>query len=475
MMGGVWSGTEPDSDPPVDAVVIGGGPAGMVAARDLARMGARTVLVDENATLGGQYYKRRTGEVLAQAGDLRPRGTTLAGEVRAAGVDVRTGTLVWGVDDDGRTVLTACGDRPGSVTGRVTVVATGAHERVMPVPGWELPGVVTPGLALHLATIDRVAVGSRVVVAGSGPFLLQVAVALLDVGAHVVAVFEAGRPYRLDGDALRAVRYPRRVSQFAGYRARLAAAGVPVHQGQQLTAVHGTDRVEGITVAGPRGPRSEQVDAVALGWGFRPNTELAGLLGCATTLDPVTGDRTVRVDERGRTDRDDVVLAGEVAGIAGVRAALRWGALAALVAAGRLGLDVPAGREDDALRAVRTATREAGWTLRRFGPAPGPGTMDDDALLCRCEAVRVDEVRAAAAGDPDALKQATRVGMGPCQGRQCLPALAALGLASRPGAFPARVPVRPVRIGVLAAAASAAPPPSAPADSAIPATGSAAR
>ncbi len=450
----------------VDAVVVGGGPAGMVAARDLARAGARTILVDEQADLGGQYFKRRSGAVLAQAGDVRPRGTELAAEVRAAGVDVRTRTLVWGVDDDGRTLLTARDDAPGSVVGRVVVLATGAHERVLPVPGWELPGVVTPGLALHLATIDRVPVGRRVVVAGSGPFLLQVAVALVDVGVDVVAVLEAGHPYRPDAASLRGVQHPRRLAQFAGHRARLAAARVPVRQGSQVVAVHGAERVEAVTVEGPRGRRRVPVDAVALGWGFRPNSELAGLLGCAVSLDPLSGDRRVHADERGTTDRDDVLVAGEVAGVAGVEVALRRGALAAIVAARRLGQQVSSDHEEAALRAVRRATREAAWTLARFGPAPAPTVLDDDAIACRCEAVRVAEVRAAGTADPDALKQATRLGMGPCQGRQCLPALAALGLAARRDAFPARVPVRPVRIGVLAAAASGQAPPSAPADSA---------
>jgi NADPH-dependent 2,4-dienoyl-CoA reductase/sulfur reductase-like enzyme len=454
----------------VDVVVVGGGPAGLVAARDLARAGARTVLVDESAHLGGQYYKRRSGAVLAQAGDLRRRGTRLAAEVRDAGVEVRASTLVWGVDDDRRTLLTVRGDEPGRISGRLLVLATGAHERVLPVPGWELPGVVTPGLALHLATIDRVPVGRRVLVAGSGPFLLPVAVALLDVGVEVAGVLEAGRPYRLDAGALGAVRHPARVLQFAGYRARLAAARVPVRQGWRVTAVHGSDRVSAVTVTGPRGEQREEVDALALGWGFRPNSELPGLLGCATALDPVSGARLVRGDDDGGTSRPDVLVAGEVAGIGGVDLAEARGARVAVTAAGRLGLDVPAGAGARAARRVRAERRAADWTAARFRPEPV--VLPDAAVLCRCEAVTVGEVRAAGVTDPDALKGRLRVGMGPCQGRQCLPALAELGLlAGRPQAFPARMPVRPVPLRALAAAARAGGPPEpphGPPDSAVP-------
>jgi NADPH-dependent 2,4-dienoyl-CoA reductase/sulfur reductase-like enzyme len=460
----------------VDVVVVGGGPAGMIAARDLARAGASTVLVDESAQLGGQYYKRRSGAVRAQAGDLRRRGTELAGQVHGAGVQVLLRTLVWGVDDDGRTLLTDCAGSPGRVAGRLLVLATGAHERVLPVPGWTLPGVVTPGLALHLAAIDRVAVGRRVLVAGSGPFLLPVAVALLGVGAEVAGVVEAGHPYRLDAGSLAAVRHPARVLQFAGYRARLAAAGVPVHQGSRVLAVHGTDRVEAVTVTGPRGERREEVDALGLGWGFRPSTELAGLLGCVTALDPATGARQVHSDPDGGTSRADVLVAGEVAGIGGVGLAAARGALVATTAARRLGLDVPAAGAARAARAVRAQRRTADWTAARFAPAV-PTRPAADAVLCRCEAVTVAEVLGAGVADPDALKGGTRVGMGPCQGRQCLPALAELGLLEgRPQAFPARMPVRPVSLGVLAAAGRARPrqePPHGPADSATPASGGA--
>lgn len=456
----------------------------MVAARDLARLGADVVLVDEHPRLGGQYYKRRSGAVLAQAGDLRPRGTRLAAQVVDTGVEVRLETAVWGVDDDGQTLLTVHDGQPGRIRGMTTVLATGAHERVLPIPGWQLPGVVTPGAALHLATIDRVPVGQRVVVAGSGPFLLPVAVALLEVGATVAAVCEAATPYRIDTGALRAVLHPARSKQFLGYRARLARARVPLLQGARVTAVWGRGRAAGVRIADASGSRELSVDAVAMGWGFRPNTEIAALLACRTVMDESSWDRVVKADEFGRTSRKDVFVAGEIAGVAGVGVALARGAAVALAAAERLGL--PAAGRRTKVAALRTATRAAVWTAERYPSADWPSvrTLDDDTIVCRCELVTVGELRrvaqtVVAQGDPDAAKGATRAGMGPCQGRQCFPAVAAL-LGGGAEAFPARMPLRPVSVSVVASCTSASAehdPPPAPADTAadpltVPAVGS---
>ena len=171
-----------------DVLVVGGGPAGLSAALTAAEAGLRVAIVDEHEQLGGQYFKRRHPALVARHGDYRAEGTRLIAAVHQAGTVCLTGHLVWGVDDDGTTLLVTGADGvPRRLSASYIVLATGAYERVLPFPGWHLPGVTTAGFALHLATMDRVPIGQRVLLAGSGPFLLPVACALVEVGAQVVA------------------------------------------------------------------------------------------------------------------------------------------------------------------------------------------------------------------------------------------------------------------------------------------------
>jgi hypothetical protein len=84
-------------------------------------------------------------------------------------------------------------------------------------------------------------------------------------------------------------------------------------------------------------------------------------------------------------------------------------------------------------------------------------------MICRCEAVTAREIRAVAGEaevpapvDVNAVKARTRAGMGPCQGRECGVAVAALvrsvaGRTTDANVFPARTPIRPIPLRALLA------------------------
>lgn len=456
-----------------DVVVVGGGPAGIAAALQTARRGLRTAILEEHGQLGGQYFKRRGEGMLRRHGDYRPEGTRLIEDAYRAGVESLTDCLVWGVGDDGRTLLAVSTkeNRHSEVVARAIIIATGAYEAMLPFPGWQHPRVVTAGYALHLATCDVVAVGRRAVIAGTGPFLLQVACALLDVGTRVQAVVEANTPYRLGRPGVSAVRYPARLAEFARYRGRLALHGVPVLQGWTISSVSESAgaglRVKLAPRTGYRPSlarhQSIETDAVAIGYGFRPSSELARLLGCEMRSDPQTGDPIPLVDSHGRSSARCVYVVGEAAGVAGVRAALIRGSLAGGAAAADLGAaDAPPHGMRRAQRQSRKLNRFADLTATLY---PFPWDLIDaipcDTLVCRCEAVSAGDIRAVLGlgwNDRNSTKLATRAGMGTCQGRECALTVGYLsagdGTPSEVPPYTSRMPIKPVPIAALLASAS---------------------
>ena len=445
----------------IDVCVVGAGPAGLVAAARAAEHGLRVLLLDEQPRAGGQFFRQVSAAVAAVAGEHRPAGRALIERAIAGGVQLRIGTTVWGVADDGRSLLTYRPEGPaGSVdviTARHVVVATGATERVLPFPGWTSPRVTTVGYAQHLAA-EGVPVGARALVAGSGPFLLPVACSLLDRGARVVAVVEAGRPYRFDGRAFATFGHPARLAEFARYRARLARARVPIKSAHRVVAAAESAGGLDVLVAGstPTASRTYAVDALCVGFGFRAQVDLLRLLGVHTVTDAATGDPIVPPSADGSTGVPGVWAAGEVTGIAGAACAQAEGDVVAagILAAEGIAVDVNAARE-----VVTRARSFAELTARRYPPArdlaaDAVAALPDDVLVCRCESVTAGRIRAArpcAGADLDAIKSATRAGMGPCQGRECAPALAAL-CRTAGTAFTPRLPLRPIPLGAIAAA-----------------------
>ena len=345
---------------------------------------------------------------------------------------------------------------------RACIVATGAYERAIPMPGWQLPGVVTPGHALHLATCERIALGQRVVVAGTGPFLLAAAAAVLRAGGGVRAIVELNTPYRPGRAAAGAIRFPSRLRELAGYAAVLAAGRVAVLQGQRVVAAHGGGRVEAVQVAARAGGnqagrvRTFDVDGLAVGYGFRPSSELIRLLRADCERDEL-GDEFPVVDPVGRTSVPRVYAAGETARIAGLRAALASGQLAAAAAAADLGLPPPPPRVLRAARASLAAELRFAALTARLYPVTAADylAMPDATMVCRCEGVTAGVIRQAAAtgrSDVSGVKAGTRAGMGQCQGRQCglaLAALAAAATGAKPAGIAARMPIKPVPVSSL--------------------------
>ncbi|MFD3894489.1 FAD-dependent oxidoreductase [Streptomyces cellulosae] len=444
-----------------DLVVIGAGPAGIAACLAASRRGVRVALADAAPGHGGQYF-RRPAPGLDAEGAVPRHGrrtwTRLRGALAASTVDVRPEHHVWCVEREsgGLTVHALLGpEQRESVAlhADAVLLATGGYETVLPFPGWTLPGVVTAGGAQAMLKGGLVTPGRTVVVAGTGPLLLPVATGLAAAGVRVAALVESTHPARLPRHA-RALAG--KLPEAAGYAARLLRHRVPVLTRHTVVRAHGEDRLTGVTVAaldagGRVRPGTERLlpcDALAVGHGMLPHTDLAETLGCR--LD----GHAVAVDAEQRTDVPGVWAAGEATGIGGAALALAEGHIAGRSIAARLRGTAPDPDAWAPAARVRARGRTAAAALHALHTPPahwGEG-VPDDTVICRCEEVTAGAVREAVtlgAGDSRTVKLLTRAGMGWCQGRMCAPGVAAVtGCPPTPTRRPF---ARPVPLGVLAA------------------------
>ena len=457
-----------------DILVIGAGPGGLAAAALAAEAGADVVLVDDRTHPGGQFYKQPASPrhvPASLAGDPQfAAGRALIERAERSGAKRLAATEIWGAFPPNEFAAAhldgSCMFKP-----KRTIVATGAFERGLPLPGWTLPGAMTTGAAQTLLRAHGVLPGRRVLVAGNGPLNLQVALELKRAGAQVAAVAElsaAPGPAAL-GQAWRMLRNaPGLTFKGLACLAGLRWAGVPVLHQRILTAVE--KGVAGLIAwlgrIGPEGPTKEvrfEVDAVCMGYGFQPSNELLKCLGCRHRYDERFGQLVVARSADCETSLPGIYAIGDCCGLGGAPAAIREGILAATAAVRSLGLDLAPRMLAERRVALRELRRQRAFqsALWQLFAAPRLQTelAEPDTPICRCENVCLGDIEEALnRGDASIgmLKRRTRLGMGLCQGRYCAP-LAAAMIARRTGHpldefsfFAPRIPLRPIAIGRLA-------------------------
>ena len=447
-----------------DVLVIGGGAGGLSATIAARQEGAEVVTLDERAVRGGQYYKQSADGSLLDA--QQAEGAALVECARASGAEIIDGVDVWGAFDGPLVVA----EREGAALifrPRTVIVATGAFERPIIVPGWTLPGVMTTGAAQTLWRSYRTLPGRRVAICGSGPLNLQVALELSDGGAEVALVAEAApSPFRHPLRSARlSIRGPTLAWKGLTMLRDLRRRRVPVRNGLRLAAVEQAEGGLSATFRRMDGTmHAVQADALCMNAGFEPQNEILRLLGARMTYDPAFGHLRCDRSETLETSVPGIFAVGDCAGLGGAPAACAEGRIAGRSAAARSGH----GDGHDLFadqRALRRHRRfqHALWQLHDVSPAP-VGGLPADTILCRCEEITVGDALAGYAVTPGhlgTLKRATRVGMGRCQGRYCGPAAARL-IAEHTGEaltdrsfFAPRVPVKPVAISAILAAKEA--------------------
>jgi NADPH-dependent 2,4-dienoyl-CoA reductase/sulfur reductase-like enzyme len=457
-----------------DIAVLGAGPAGMAAATEAARRGARVVLLEESPQPGGQVYRAAPPGFATPADPDKRAGDALRAALALSGAEVLTGHRVWGLGGgplvpEGappvpfRVDALAADGAPVTLEARALVLCTGTHERLIPFPGWTLPGVIGLAAATILLKAQGMLPGRRVVVAGAGPLLYAVAAKLLKAGGEVAAVVDLATR----AEWLRALpallARPDLLARGAAWRAMLKPHDVPLLEGHTVIAAEGGTVLERVRVAPLTGGAAESFDcdALCIGHGLVPATEATRLFRAQHRYAPASGGWVPVLDGDRRTSVPLLYVAGDGGGVRGAAAAPAAGRLAALAALhdlGRLeGRAHARARRRPALEQWRAA--QTGGAMARM-MALRPALVDaiaPETVVCRCEGVTRAEIEAAlddGATEMNQLKQFTRCGMGPCQGRVCGEAAAELvarrvGGRERAGFATGRMPLRPVPMEAL--------------------------
>lgn len=450
-------------------VIVGAGPAGMRAALTLAAAGRRPVVIDEAPTSGGQVFRRppperqRAPRALYGFDADHARALHHAFDAARPEIDYRPNATVWSADASDLHLVES-GRRTVLRWSRL-ILATGAMDRVIPIPGWTAPGAYTLGGAQIALKAQALLVGRRIAFFGTGPLLYLVAKQYAKAGADVVAVVDTRPRDSFLRCSMGLIRGGRLLLNGLIYLADLKRRGVRMEIGARpLEILAGDDgAVAGFRFLDHVGNDVRlECDAVAFGYGLRSETQIADLLDLDFSFDDRQRQWLPTQDADTRASRPGVYLAGDGARVRGAAAAAIDGERAALAL---LHDDGEGGLQSriDALRArsrslepFRRAIDETAFPFP-VGLAQEAG---DALMICRCEGITAGAIRQAVTqtgeADVNRLKAFTRLGMGRCQGRVCgaaaveIIAAAAEVPIEATGRLRGQAPIKPTSLAALA-------------------------
>jgi sarcosine oxidase subunit alpha len=417
-----------------DVLVVGAGPAGLIAARDAARAGLSVVIADESPVPGGRLLSERVG-VDGQTG-AQWAAVAAAELFTLPNVRVLTRTTVFGRFDDGEHgAIEQVADhvpapRPGQprqrlwkIVARRTILATGATERPIVFDGNDRPGVMLASAVSTYLNRFGVAPARRAVVFTASDSGWTTAHDLLAAGVMLVAVIDT------------------RSDVPAALAAPVRAAGVPVLAGGQVLSAHGSPLRA--VVACDAGGQTHRfaADLLAVAGGWNPQVALAAHLGHKPAWRDdiaayVVGEAPLGLSTAGAADG--------VYGLADTLASARRTAVAVAEALGKSITPEPLPVAENAAHAVSAVWASGACQAKAFVDFQHDVTAGDITLAVR-----------EGFGSIEHLKRYTTLGMATDQGRvgqvngHGLLAAATGRALAETGTIRARPPVVPVAIGAF--------------------------
>lgn len=316
----------------IEVAVIGGGPAGLGAAIEAGRLGAKVWLFDENYLPGGQLFKqihKFFGSKDHYAGVRGFKiGELLLEQAKAAGVNLKLNSKVLGILEDG-CIAVQENDTFKTYHGKTVILATGAKENALVFPGWTLPGVMTAGAAQTFVNVHRVKPGQRALVVGSGNVGLILSYQLSQAGIQVAAIVEAKDS----------------ITGYDVHAGKVKRLGIPILTSHTVKEALGSTKVEQAVIVKLDESFSEisgtektfDIDLLCIAVGLSPRNELVRQFQCRSTYIGPLGGKVPVHNQNMETSQANIFVAGDVAGVEEASTALEEGRVAGIAAAAKLG------------------------------------------------------------------------------------------------------------------------------------------
>jgi sarcosine oxidase, subunit alpha len=346
----------------IDVIVIGAGPAGLAGAISCAESGLNVTVIDEFFRPGGRLLGQLHQEPSGEWWNGIKESERLHNEAQKRSIDIRCGVSVYNLekDEDSWSVHTNI----GTLTAPYVLVATGAAEYPIPVPGWTLPGVMSVGAAQVMTNVHRVEVGKKGIIIGANILAFAILNELQLAGINVERIVlpeksplskNAGEPEEVMKSLLNAAHLaPSPILRFGsgfmkneGFRklgmkffpkSGIKVNGTPLQLRKAALEILGKDQVEGVLTAdidvnGNVMKGTEKIyeaDFVCIAGGLYPLAELTAVAGCPFQYVPELGGHVPHHSEKMETPLEGLFVAGNITGIESGKIAMAQGTTAGI-------------------------------------------------------------------------------------------------------------------------------------------------
>lgn len=317
-----------------DLVIIGGGPAGLSAAKLAAESGLNSLIVERDFKLGGQLVKQTHMFFGSEKQYAKTRGIDIAKILvndvlkYPEMIEVMTDTTVVGLYDD-KVITLLHNDEYIKVQSKAIIIATGASEKVLAFPNNDLPGIYGAGAVQTLMNVNGVLPGTDVVMVGSGNIGLIVSYQLIQAGVNVKCVIEAS-------------------SNIGGYKvhaSKLKRLGVDILTSHSIKKANGKESLESIIISKlddnwnfiEGTEQTIEVDSLCISVGLSPLSSLLSMIAVNMKYVSSLGGLVPYIDSHHETSVKDIYVAGDVCGVEEASSAIVEGYFTGLIVAKSLG------------------------------------------------------------------------------------------------------------------------------------------